>query len=78
MGFWKTSSRSGALSRISMIHLEYHHHIAPNDDKLACALRVLEQAGFGYKLRADAGGWGQQRGFQDISIFSDQRRFGPD
>ena len=43
---------TGKLQLIDQIILEYHHHIAPKEDRLGHFLSLLEQNGFGYELRA--------------------------
>ena len=40
------------LQRIDQIIMEYHHHIVPGEDRLGRLLGILEDAGFGYDLRA--------------------------
>ena len=46
---------SGKLGDIRRITMEYHHHIQPTDDRLGAMLSGLENAGFGYTLRAPLG-----------------------
>lgn len=43
---------SGAISRIRQMVFEYHHHMAPREDRLGRFLSLLEGAGFGYQLKA--------------------------
>lgn len=59
---------SGSLSRIKAMAIEYHHHLVPEEDKLAAFLKILEGDEFGYKVfspfeHPDAG-----KHFQDILI----------
>jgi FkbM family methyltransferase len=61
---------SGALARVQRMHLEYHHHIETDRNALSSTLALLEQAGFGYQLRADQYRWPVPRAFQDISIYA--------
>jgi hypothetical protein len=60
---------SGTIDRIRRIHLEYHHHIDRGRDELSHTLRVLENHGFGYQIRAGQGLWPSECSFQDISIY---------
>lgn len=43
---------AGKLPLIRRMILEYHHHVGPDNDRLGGFLSALEQAGFGYHLRA--------------------------
>jgi FkbM family methyltransferase len=72
---------TGRLALVRQIHLEYHHHIAGNTDRLSEMLRLLEDRGFGYQLRTASEKWPIPRSFwfsrwpapcafQDISIFA--------
>ena len=45
-------ARNGALRAIKRITMEYHHHVRPEENRLAGMLRLLEDAGFGYHIRA--------------------------
>jgi FkbM family methyltransferase len=60
---------SGKLDLVASMAIEYHHHIA-GDDQLASLLAALEQGGFGYQLEARvAGAPGLQPGrFQNILV----------
>jgi len=60
---------SNKIKLIKRIHLEYHHHINPEDNNLSETLRLLENCGFGYQLRTSTRRWPQERAFQDISIY---------
>jgi FkbM family methyltransferase len=46
---------TGKLHHVRRIQLEYHHHIGSARDKLSLMLRWLEEAGFGYLVRAHPG-----------------------
>jgi FkbM family methyltransferase len=63
---------SGSLARVERMVIEYHHHLAPGDDRLAGFLNRLEASGFTYALDA-----ARQRGdpgqFQDIMIHAAAR-----
>ncbi len=41
---------AGKLRRARQIHLEYHHHLSPDEDRLSETLRLLEEHGFGYRV----------------------------
>ena len=60
---------SGKLRHAKQLHLEYHHHINGSADKLSGMLRLIEENGFGYQLRADCQPWPSEATFQDISIY---------
>jgi FkbM family methyltransferase len=64
---------SGTLRRIRSMVIEYHHHIAPNDDALAQFLRLLEVHGFGYQLRAPLRDLTARDEFQDMLILAYRR-----
>lgn len=61
---------TGKLARIRQIHLEYHHHIVADIDRLGSLLTLLEQGGFGYQLSATCEKWGTPAAFQDIGIYA--------
>jgi len=72
---------TGKLASVRQIHMEYHHHIAGNTDRLSEMLRLFEDHGFGYQLRTASEKWPIPRSFwfsrwpapcafQDISIFA--------
>jgi len=60
---------SGKLRRVKQMHLEYHHHILPQVDNLSDTLRLLEEQGFGYQMRARSPIWPAAGQFQDVSIY---------
>ncbi|MDB5359558.1 MAG: hypothetical protein JWO51_855 [Rhodospirillales bacterium] len=62
-------AESGKLSLVKQIHLEYHHHIMPNEDRLSSMLQLLESNGFGYQLVTRSNDWPSPRIFQDVSIY---------
>src|SRR5262249_47627200 len=66
-------ARSGKLRLVEQIHLEYHHHIAAKPDSMSRTLKVLEDAGFGYQLKAHSSQWPTSH-FQDISIYCYRNR----
>jgi FkbM family methyltransferase len=59
---------SGKLRLIKQMYIEYHHHIDPNVDALSQTLRLLEDEGLGYQLKASTWPW-PASGFQDVSIY---------
>jgi FkbM family methyltransferase len=61
---------SGAIARIKRMHLEYHHHVETERNDLSATLAQIEQAGFGYQLRAEQQRWPVARAFQDVSIYA--------
>jgi FkbM family methyltransferase len=61
---------SASLARVQRLHLEYHHHIDGERNDFSRTLAQLEDAGFGYQVRADQHKWPVPRGFQDISIYA--------
>jgi hypothetical protein len=64
---------TGKLRSVKRMHLEYHHHIDATRDDLSTTLRMLEQDGFGYQIRALQPQWPMEREFQDISIYCYQK-----
>jgi len=60
---------SGKLHMIDQIHLEYHHHLRKNTDKLSLTLKLLEDQGFGYQLGTKSATCCAPEAFQDISIY---------
>jgi FkbM family methyltransferase len=48
--------RTGKLSLVGRMAVEYHHHLDPNEDALAGMLAALERSGFGYQLEARLAG----------------------
>lgn len=62
---------SGKLHLIKQMHIEYHHHIVGEIDRLSSVLKLLEDAGFGYRLAAlpKPGKVPAPRSFQDIAIY---------
>ena len=61
---------SGALRRIDLIHLEYHHHITRERDSMSEILARLERNGFGYQIQASAPCWPTAGAFQDVALFA--------
>jgi len=60
----------GKLRLARRLHLEYHHHIDASLDNLSWMLRLLEENGFGYQLRANTfARWPGEASVQDISIY---------
>jgi FkbM family methyltransferase len=61
---------SGTLANVQRLHMEYHHHIDGERNDFSRTLAQLEDAGFGYQVRADQHKWPVPRAFQDISIYA--------
>ena len=61
---------SGTLASVQRVHMEYHHHIDSERNDFSRTLAQLEEAGFGYQVRADQHKWPVPRAFQDISIYA--------
>lgn len=61
---------SEALPRIHQIHMEYHHHVRPEEDKMSEILALLERNGFGYQVRARSPKWATPAAFQDVAFFA--------
>ncbi len=61
---------TGTLRRISKMAIEYHHHMAPSEDRFGEFLQQLEAHGFGYQLSALAGRDRQRGQFQDALIYA--------
>ena len=61
-------AESGKLGLIKQMHIEYHHHIDGGVNSLSKTIRLLEDEGFGYQLKANSGRW-PMPSFQDISIY---------
>jgi FkbM family methyltransferase len=75
---------TGKLSLIKQMHIEYHHHIVANEDRLSGILKLLEDAGFGYQIRTPSRHWPVPNSFhfsrwptpyasQDLSIYCYQK-----
>ena len=62
-------SRTGKLRQAKRLHLEYHHHIDGSVDKFSSTLRLIEENGFGYQMRADSFPWPAEGVFQDVAIY---------
>jgi FkbM family methyltransferase len=62
--------RASALQAIARMAIEYHHHIAPDDDGLGGMLAALERSGFGYQLEArlERSPGAHERHFQNVLI----------
>ena len=63
-------SSSGKLRMVKQIHLEYHHHIVGHIDSFSTILKLLENEGFGYQLRANNGMRMMPEAFQDVSVYA--------
>lgn len=65
---------SGALSQIDQIILEYHLHLDPNQDRMGEFLAMLEQAGYGYQIRANLPLPFRPREFQCLILYAYRKR----
>ncbi|MGV3707483.1 MAG: FkbM family methyltransferase [Gemmatimonas sp.] len=68
MGVMRDLQNTGAIAQIKEMMIEYHHHIDNASDNLSVFLRILEDSGFGYQIRAAWDVPFQAGGFQDIMI----------
>jgi FkbM family methyltransferase len=62
------------IRHVRTMHLEYHHHIGSEPDRLSTMLRRLEDAGFGYQLKSEPPQWATERTFQDVSLYCYRQR----
>ncbi len=60
---------SGKISFIRQMAIEYHHHMDPEEDRLADFLGLLERGGFGYQVRGDVRTPVQPGRFQDLMVY---------
>lgn len=58
------------IDLVRQMAIEYHHHIQADEDNLSSFLSLLENAGFGYQLVAEAPPTSVNRSFQDILILA--------
>jgi FkbM family methyltransferase len=65
---FKELAESGKLRQIKETVFEYHHHIREEEDNLSEALKILEDEGFGYQIRAGTDRAYQRAAFQDMLI----------
>ena len=65
---------SGALPKIKAMAVEYHHHLIPEEDKLASFLKIFEDHGFSYKLSAPFEHPDASEHFQDILVHAWQKQ----
>jgi len=69
---------SERLVLVEQMIIEYHHHIQPLDDRLSAFLRTLEDAGFGYDIRASLHPSERIGAFQDLWIHAYRREAFPE
>ena len=62
--------KSAAFGKIDQLHLEYHHHIRPDRDRLARVLGLLESNFYGYQIRAAPEAWPTRGTNQDVAIYA--------
>ncbi len=61
---------AGKLASINNIVCEYHHHIDEGVDRLSNTLHILENAGFGYQLRAYCDHPPRKGAYQDVIVYA--------
>ena len=62
--------KSGKLQYVRQMVIEYHHHIVEHEDIGSTILTLIEDAGFGYQIKADFLYPRKQIHFQDILIYA--------
>ena len=63
-------SKSGKMSFIKKMLIEYHHHIKKDDDNFSLILSILEMNNFGYQITSSSYPPFQEGKYQDILIFA--------
>jgi len=66
----KELKKSGKLQYVRQMVIEYHHHIVEHEDIGSTILTLIEDAGFGYQIKADFLYPRKQIHFQDILIYA--------
>jgi hypothetical protein len=61
---------SGKMNQIRQMVIEFHHHVTPNDDRMARFLNILEEQGYGYQLRTPIQRPVDLGSFQDILVYA--------
>lgn len=61
--------RRGKLRLVEQMVIEYHHHIAGDDDQLSTLLRILEDEGFGYQVMPGDRRPPERGRFQDVILY---------
>jgi len=61
---------SGKLNKIRQITVEFHHHVAANENRLSRFLKVFEANGFDYQIRTATRRPVQFGSFQDIMVYA--------
>lgn len=61
-------AQRGKLSLVKQMIIEYHHHIQPDEDRLSEFLRILEQHGFGYRIKGHYSPHQTRDQFQDLLV----------
>ena len=70
MSVLKELKKSGKLQYVRQMVIEYHHHIVEHEDIGSTILTLIEDAGFGYQIKADFLYPRKQIHFQDILIYA--------
>ncbi|MEO6529084.1 MAG: FkbM family methyltransferase [Gemmatimonadaceae bacterium] len=69
---------TGAISQISQMVIEFHHHMSPDVDNMSECLGILERHGFGYQLSSGQVFTPITRGqFQDVLIHAYRKDVAP-
>lgn len=61
-------AKRGKLSFVKQMIIEYHHHILPDEDRLSELLSILEQNGFGYRIKGHYPPQWTRGQFQDLLV----------
>jgi FkbM family methyltransferase len=66
-------AHSGKLGQVREMVMECHHHIRPDEDRLAPLLSLLEANSFGYQISSGPGAPGRPGDYQNLMIRAYQR-----
>jgi FkbM family methyltransferase len=66
-------ARANKLRVIRQMVIEYHHHLAGEDDRLGRLLGLLEEHGFGYQLSSDLRPPFRKKAYQNLLIYAYQK-----
>ena len=62
--------KSGKISYVKQMIIEYHHHISVKIDEFSKLLNLLEEFGFGYQIQSKLGRPLSGEYFQDILVYA--------
>ena len=68
------AAAAGKLEQVDQIVMEYHHHVAPGEDRLGTMLATLERHGFGYQVLARPVVPFQRGEFCSMFVYAYQKR----